>query len=430
MYKIIFFSFFFIFLGCTNKHSAVLAVEKISKVEKNNKKLFPSEDRLIMFALRAEQVKDYYSAAEIFGTLYDKSLRKEYLYRALQNQLYLKKNKQVISKVDSIAQGALDDSILIRLKVIALIQENSLEEAKLLSIALVQESGQSDDYILVSDIYIAQGKFDEAVKYLEGAYLQEYSEKILDRMSIILYVDLKRKKDAIAQLETHTRIHGCSILICKRLIAFYSNDNNADGLLSAYLRYYKLDPKPEVSKQIVLLYGYKQEYAKLILFLERSSSDDDTLLQLYISSKNYKKAFPLAQKIYEDTGDVEYLGQSVIYEYENQKNKNDKVFLTKIAKRFEELLAEDSRALYLNYYGYILIDHDVDVKKGMKYVQKALELQPETSYYLDSMAWGHYKLGECKKALKIIQKVRTLDGGDDPEVILHHEKIKKCKGKK
>ena len=146
MYKIISFSFFFIFLGCTNKHSAVLAVEKISKVEKNNKKLFPSEDRLIMFALRAEQVKDYYSAAEIFGTLYDKSLRKEYLYRALQNQLYLKKNKQVISKVDSIAQGALDDSILIRLKVIALIQENSLEEAKLLSIALVQESGQSDDY--------------------------------------------------------------------------------------------------------------------------------------------------------------------------------------------------------------------------------------------------------------------------------------------
>ena len=120
----------------------------------------------------------------------------------------------------------------------------------------------------------------------------------------------------------------------------------------------------------------------------------------------------------------------MIYEYENQKNKNDKVFLTKIAKRFEELLAEDSRALYLNYYGYILIDHDVDVKKGMKYVQKALELQPETSYYLDSMAWGHYKLGECKKALKIIQKVRTLDGGDDPEVILHHEKIKKCKGKK
>ena len=104
--------------------------------------------------------------------------------------------------------------------------------------------------------------------------------------------------------------------------------------------------------------------------------------------------------------------------------------LTKISKRFEELLSQDSGALYLNYYGYILIDHEVDVKKGMKYVNKALKLQPESSYYLDSLAWGHYKLGECKKALEVIQRVRKLDGGNDAEVIIHHDKIKQCKGKK
>ena len=87
-------------------------------------------------------------------------------------------------------------------------------------------------------------------------------------------------------LETHTRVHSCSVLICKRLIAFYSNDDNLDGLLSVYIRYYQIDSSPEIAKQIVQLYGYKKEYMKLILFLQMSGSDDKTLLQLYVSSKN------------------------------------------------------------------------------------------------------------------------------------------------
>ena len=156
MYKIILFSFFFVLVGCTHESSAVPAVQEVAKVERNNKKLFDAEDRLILFALRAEQVKDYYSAVEIFENLYENSQRKEYIYRALQNSLYLKDNNYVISRVDTISQGSLDDRTLVRLKTIALIQENRLEEAKALSIALVQKSRHSDDYILVSDIYIAQ----------------------------------------------------------------------------------------------------------------------------------------------------------------------------------------------------------------------------------------------------------------------------------
>jgi len=66
----------------------------------------------------------------------------------------------------------------------------------------------------------------------------------------------------------------------------------------------------------------------------------------------------------------------------------------------------------------------------MEYVKRALEQDPESSYYLDSLAWGHYKRNECVQALKIMEKVRKLEGGDDPEVVHHHKLIKKCKGKK
>ena len=426
MNKLILFMILIIFSACSQK----LQLDANIKVVEKNKKLFAEEDSLIMFALRAEQVQDFKSAAKIFEKLYEKSLRKEYIHRSLQNRLFLKENKFVIGKVDEIVGTSKDDFILIRLKIIALIQDSKLKNAQDEAIKLVELTKDESDYILVSDILGAQQKFDEAVKYLESGYSQNYSEKILDKMSIILYVNLNRKKDALAYLETHVMLHSCSVLICKRLISFYSNDNNIEGLLSTSLRYYKLKADTKIAAQIVQLYRFKKEYPKLILFLEGSDSDDLTLLELYISSKNYTKAHLLARRMYEDTGNVKYLGESVIYEYESQKNKNDKAFLNKISKKFEEVIEQDSSSLYLNYYGYLLIDHDIDIDKGMEYVKKALLEEPESSYYLDSLAWGYYKKNECAKALDIIKKVRTLEGGDDPEVIKHHKKIKKCKGKK
>ncbi len=432
MYKMFFYllALLIVFTGCVSPKPS----EENKKIEKKNKKVFEQEDALIMFGLRAEQLRDYKSASLIFDNIYEKSNKVEYLYRSLQNLLVLKENEKVIEKIDKALGNTLDNYPLIRLKIIALIQLEKVDEAQQLAINLVKVSKSADDYILVADIYLKQEQYDIAVKYLESAYFQNYNERILDKISIILYVNLDRKKDAIAILETHTRVHSCSVPICKRLIAFYSNDDNLDGLLSAYLRYYQIDSSPEISKQIVQLYGYKKDYMKLILFLQKSGSDDKTLLQLYVSSKNYAKAFPLAQKLYEENGDIDYFGESIIYEYEVQKNKNDKKFLKIISNKFEKLLAQDSRTLYLNYYGYILIDHNVDVKKGMRYVKKALKIEPNSAYYLDSLAWGYYKLGKCKESLSIIQKVITLDGGDDPEVLKHYELIKKCvknyKGKK
>ena len=428
MYKILLFilSIGFLLSGCV---SSTPEVPKNTLTEATNQKIFEEEDTLIMFALRTEELGDFKSASGIFDTLYANSKRKEYLYRSLQSYLYLKENTTVIQKIDYVSQGKLDDFVLIRLKVVALIQLEEYDKALILTTRLVALSNAVDDYLLVSDIYTAKKEFDIAVKYLESAYLQNYSEKILDRMSIILYVNLHRKKDAIAHLETHTRVHGCSRVICKRLIAIYSNEDNIEGLLSAYLRYYKLDSNPEVAKKIVQLYSYKKEYNQLMLFLQSSGSDDKILLELYLNAKNYIKAFPLAMDLYKETGEVKYLGKSVIYEYERQIDKNNKIFLINISKRFEDLIDKDNNSLYLNYYGYILIEHDVDIQKGIQYVKKALELEPNSVYYLDSLAWGYYKLNECKASMDVIQKVMTLDGGNDPEVLKHYRLIKKCKGK-
>ena len=393
---------------------------------KPDEKAFEAEDFYIMLALNAEQTKHYKTAAKRFEDLYARASKKEYLYRSLQNYLQAKENEKVVKKIDEITQGSFADPVLVRLKIIALMEMGKLKNAKELAIALAKKTQQANDYLLASDVYIKNQEYDLALKYLDSAYMKEYNEKILDKMAIILYVNLHRKKDAIAYLETHTRIHGCSKLICKRLIGIYSNENNIEGLLSVYKRLYSLDKDKAVARKIMQIYAYKKEYVKLIDFLEETKADDEVLLELYMRGKNYEKASALAQKLYEETSDIKYLGQSAIYDYEAHSKKISKKVLTSVINKLTKVVNETDDPLYLNYLGYILIDHDIDVKKGIGYIKRVLKTNPDSAFYLDSLAWGYYKLHQCAKAKKIMDRVVNMEGGDNPEVLLHVKKIKKC----
>jgi PBP1b-binding outer membrane lipoprotein LpoB len=428
MYKNICIALFFslLFLGCSQKEPSPK-----QEVLKPSQKVFPQEDMYIMFALRAEQINDRATASELFNKLYEKSKKKEYLYRSLENDLVAKKNEELIERVDTLTQGSLDDYRLVRLKIVALVESHRVFEARSLALELLQKSKAQEDYLLVANIYIQIQEYNLALQYLESAYNKNKDEKVLDKMAVLLYANLHKQKEAIAQLETYIGINGCSTLICNRLLGIYSNENNIDGLLQTYLKLYKLNQDKASAKKIIQIYGYKQDYKNLMLFLEETHADDDTLLQVYSMQKKYKKALALADKLYEKKGEMQYLGQSAIYEYEIEKTKTSKKTLHSVIEKLEKVTACDESPVYLNYLGYILIDHEVDVKRGMTYIRKVLKIQPESSFYLDSLAWGYYKLGNCKKAKEIMNKVVTLEGGDDPEVKSHIVKINKCiKGKK
>ena len=405
---------------------ALFLISCSSKLVSPNEKAFAAEDDYILFALRAEQVGNYKMASTLFEELYEKSSKKEYLYRSLESELEAKNYEKLIERVDALLEEEDFNAKLIRLKTLCYIALHNLDAALKLSVSLAAKTKKADDYLLASDVYVKRQEFDMAVKYLESAYAREYNEKILDKMSIVLYVNLGRKKDAIAELETHSRIFGCSQLICNRLIAFYSNDNNVNGLLSAYLRFYDTYKSEKIAKKIIQIYTYKRDYLGLMDFLERYHSDDILLLQLYTSVKNYKKAYQLSDRLYDETSELDYLGQSAIYEYESAKDKKSKELLNHVVSKLTQVTESLKKPLYLNYLGYILIDHELDIKKGMDYIHTVLKYQPDSSFYLDSLAWGYYKLGNCQKAKKIMNRVVTLEGGDDPEVKAHVQKIEKC----
>ncbi|MDD2906373.1 MAG: hypothetical protein PHC74_08735 [Sulfurimonas sp.] len=413
----------FVMSACVYKTPQIQAKEQVLK---SNQKVYEYEDSYILFALRAEQLRDFQSASDIFGLLYDNTAKKEYLYRSLQNDLTIPAFEKVIKRVNELAQGGVYDDVLSRMKIVGLLGVRRFFEAKPLALELFTKTQDANDALLLSDVYVQLQEYLSAVEVLESVYLKNYDEKILDRISLILYVNLQKKEDAISRLEIHSHMHGCSELICLRLAGFYSNNNNIDGLLSVYLRLYEINKDTELAKKIVQIYLYKKEPVQLIAFLESSQSDDDTLLQLYANMKKYEKAAHVAGKLYKQTGEASYLGRSAIYKYESSENKNDTVMLKEVIENLKSVLEQKSDATYLNYLGYILIDHDIDIKAGMQYIKQALVHEPNSSYFLDSLAWGHYKLGECQEADTIMKRVTNLEGGDNPEVLEHIHAIEKC----
>ncbi len=403
------------FLGCSTTVPTV----------KPNEKSFEQEDTFIIFALDAQERKQYRVAAEYYGILYEKSPREEYQKRYYEMLLQAQDYETVEQKAR--AELLIQDNVALRRYLItALIGSQKYEEAKTEALALVTLTKEPYDYLLLSDLYIRQQHFDTALKYLESAYLIDYNEQILDKMVVVMYINLQRKKDAIAQLESHSRIHGCSKSVCSRLAGFYSAENNIDGLLNTYKRYYELNKDEETAEAIIRIYSYQKDFAALQMFLEESAANDDMLLRLYINAKNYNKSAVLAEKLYESEGDILYLGQNAIMLFEGAEDRTDPKLVNEVIEKLKKVVNKEDNALYQNYLGYLMIDNDIEIKEGISYVKLALEKEPDSPYYLDSLAWGYYKLGQCMEADKLMKKVRDKIGDDDQEVMSHIKAIEEC----
>ncbi len=97
--------------------------------------------------------------------------------------------------------------------------------------------------------------------------------------------------------------------------------------------------------------------------------------------------------------------RAYIYFYEadfyfsNLKDTNKAIALLNKAVKLYPDYAEA-----LNYLGYLYIDKNIDIKKGINLVKKALKINNSNPYYLDSLGWGYYNLGEYKKAEIYLKK--------------------------
>jgi tetratricopeptide (TPR) repeat protein len=74
--------------------------------------------------------------------------------------------------------------------------------------------------------------------------------------------------------------------------------------------------------------------------------------------------------------------------------------------------------LVLNYLGYSWIDKGENLERGLKMIEKAVELRPEDGYIVDSLGWAHYRLGDYSSAVQYLEKAIELVP-EDPTINDH-----------
>ena len=405
---------FFLFFGCAQKDIQI------------SHKLSSKENALLFQAVFLEHSGANQAAVQFYERLYRIDPNPYYFKRIVYNLIKAKEYDKALAYLKKALQKEPNNPDYLSLAANLYLAKKELDIAKKYLLKTLQYRKSAKDYQLLASIYLMQKEYKKALKYLKSAYAIDPSAHTINSIAYILYFYLDHPEDAIAYLETHIRIYGCELSVCKTLASLYGQKNDVGGLISVYKKLYERYKDLQYAKKLVELYLYQKEYDKAIKYVQ-DLGDEKLLLEIYKAKKEYRKAKKLADRLYKTTKNLKYLAQSAIFEYEMATDKKDPKLLKSVASKLEKVVRMLDDPVYLNYLGYLYIDNDMNVHKGIELVKKALKIDPNSPYYLDSLAWGYYKIGKCNEAFKLIKRVYIDMNLKDPEVKLHFQKIQKCK---
>jgi tetratricopeptide (TPR) repeat protein len=158
---------------------------------------------------------------------------------------------------------------------------------------------------------------------------------------------------------------------------------------------------------------------QLQALMNNSPGDREVYLSIanvYIQAKQFGEAEQAVNKALEYPAkpeEQEYSRFMLGSIYERQKRYD------LAEEQFKAVLAADPlNASAANYLGYMLADRGVRLEESVKYIQKALQLEPNNGAYLDSLGWAYYKMDRCDLAAPHLEKAARLLS-DDPTIHEH-----------
>ncbi|WP_141080312.1 hypothetical protein [Campylobacter pinnipediorum] len=375
----------------------------------------------ILKALEFTNNGNYDLAIAVYDDLYKQTKDSEFLKEELKLAVSFSDDKidEIMSRAD---EKLKKDPFYIRLLSTKKIRKGDLVGAKKLLNELLKTDKDAKNYLMLGDIALFEKDEKTALVNFQKAYDLDQSEDNLLKLTM-----LDESSKSFELLKDYKDQNGCSLSVCSKLANMYLENKEYIKLSGIYTELFEAtgDYKFKELSLGILLFSKNNDQA--IELLKNGDFDNNTTIDVYASMKRYKDAYDVAKNAYDDTKDIFYLSMMAIFEYEKYDSKPDKATLNNIISNFEKSAVKLNNPIFLNYYGYLMIDHDVDYKKGISLVKKALKIDPKSSAYLDSLAWGYFKINECKKAKEIMDKVlKDEDFAKQDEAILHSKEIDKC----
>jgi Flp pilus assembly protein TadD len=137
------------------------------------------------------------------------------------------------------------------------------------------------------------------------------------------------------------------------------------------------------------------------------------LVGVYQEKKDYANAIGLAKEMValEPHNDKYHFTLGALYDEDKQKQLG-------VAEMHKAIEINPSNAPALNYLGYSYAEAGTHLMEAEKLIRRALNLEPEDGFYIDSLGWVYYQRGEYQKAIDELERAVNLTGSD-PTITEH-----------
>ena len=196
-------------------------------------------------------------------------------------------------------------------------------------------------------------------------------------------------------------------------------------LLSVNTEQFSSEDDIELAYYLGLCYTKMERYEDALLYLEQvvTSSPDVlrsyqcrmTLAYIYAITKRSKMAEFELKRLASSGFESAQLYATLAYASFTQKQFKQAV------DYYEKALDLDgNNPTALNGLGFVLVDTDTDITRGLRCCRKAVDIKPQNAAYLDSLGWAYYKNGELLEARTWLR--RALDAAPQMKEIKEHFK--------
>ena len=302
------------------------------------------------------------------------------------------------------------------------------------------QSEWTEAYILQSNIFVRQGDKAHAIEVLRQTVDSQSDNTKLRMFYARNLVDAKQFAEAVTQfseltddekLEHEARYalgllklqmnkpkeaaeYFSQLLTDKKRIVeaqyylaqSYEFQNQLDKAIQAYSEVRNNQYSFEAGLRLALILAKQGNIKDARLSLQNMSPDSlDKELRVYLTegeilntAKQYEDALDLYNEALSQLPD----NNRLLYARALTAEKVGKVDLAiKDLKNIVQREPENAQAL--NALGYTLVDKTKQHKQGLKYIQKALKLEPDDAAIHDSMGWAYYRLGQYDESLKYLR---------------------------
>ncbi|MGI0439411.1 ATP-dependent nuclease [Helicobacter himalayensis] len=397
-----------------------------------------SEEDSMFEALDLQESGKLREARDLYLVLYEETKKIQYLKESIMLSSAFENPNIVLSYIKDY-QNATDNASNLDISKVLLdtyIKLNDAPNALKVAKEIQEQEDSPQIHNVLGVIYITMGEKKKAIEEFSWVYENLGTQEALARLLWLLEEDNQYQR-ALELLDSFLAKNPCEPQFCQQALGFYIKGMQTEKIESLLKKRYDDEPNIANAQSLIAIYAFRKKYSQALEIANRYPFDPKFLIELYVGAKDYKMATSSALQAYKNTNNALYLCYSYLYEFESLENV-DKNAVKKLANKMQdaiELLKKDSIpdslqaqdfAIFYNFIGYTLIDYEIDINKGIEFVNLALEIDPDSVAYLDSLAWGYYKQKQCGKAKEIFAKIPKDEIQEDDELIRHSSALDLC----